>query len=103
MQNQTIEIVGNFDLTGETAGVAEILGELQQFGFHFAWRGPAYPVEPCGVHIDVACGAGANPAAVTLNTVTTSANVYRNRMLDTVMLAADTVTVAVVAVPRLMT
>ncbi len=67
VQDQAIQLVGYADLTGKAAGFAEILGELKKLGFHIAFLHPANPVKPGGIHIDMACGAGANPAAIAVD------------------------------------
>ena len=62
LHDETIQIVRNADLAGQTRVRTYIIGEIQHVLFHcfgLAGRGG-----PLFIHIDMACGAGAGTAAL---------------------------------------
>jgi len=64
--HKPIEIFGDFDLTGQPGIRANVVPEVEHVLFH--WRWTADLLAPGLIDIDVASGAGAGAATLSLNT-----------------------------------
>ena len=67
VEDEPVQRVGNVDLAGKPAVIAEIFCKLQKLCFHLAFHGAANLVDPGRIDIDMAGGAGADPAAIPVN------------------------------------